>query len=94
MIKVSGLIQKMVNKSDPSLALFMIQKIYCMYHDIKNKEARNYAMVLTSMADDIQAQKNDRVEDFLYKAENNQPLLQIINIPYDINEIQPRSTQV
>ena len=57
MIKVPGLIHKMVNKINPSLALFMIQKIYCMYHDINNKEARNYAMVLTSMVDDIQANK-------------------------------------
>ena len=52
-------------------------------------------MLLTSMSDNIQANKqDDRVEDSQGKAKNNQPLLQNINTPSELNEIKPRSMQV
>ena len=37
MIKVSFLIHKMAEKSDPRLAWLMFQNIYLMYCEIKNK---------------------------------------------------------
>ena len=50
MIRVSGLIHKRENQSDPRLAWLMFQKIYLVYHDINNKEQSNSPMILTSMS--------------------------------------------
>ena len=52
-----------------------------MYCDINNKEARHYVMVITIISDNIQANKNIKIEDSRDKAENNQPLLQNTNTP-------------
>ena len=51
MIKVSRLSHKRAKKSDPRLAWFMFHKIYHMYSNIKNKEVRNAAMLITSMSE-------------------------------------------
>ena len=52
-------------------------------------------MLPTIMSDKIQFNKqNYKYEDSWGKAENNQPLLKIMNIPSDLKNIQPRSMQV
>ena len=95
MIKVSVFIHNREKQSDPRLAWLMYQNIYLMYSDIKNKKESNSSILLTSMVEHEQDKKqNEKVEDSQNKAENNQPLLQNINIPSDINDIQPRATQV
>ena len=73
----------------------MFQNTYIMYHYIKNKEESNYSMLIAIMEENEQGKKkNDKVEDSRDKIDKNQPLLQNMNIPYDLNEIQPRATQV
>ena len=54
-IKVLGLIHKRETQSDPRLAWFMVQNIYRMYHNINNKEERDYAMLITSMSEQEEA---------------------------------------
>ena len=52
-------------------------------------------MVLTSIPEHEEANKfNEELKDSRDKDDNNQPILQKIIIPYDLNYIQPRSTQV
>ena len=52
-------------------------------------------MLITSMSENIQANKqNKKVEQSRDKAEKNQPFLLNMNIPSDLNDIQPRSTKV
>ena len=73
----------------------MFQKIYINYCEIDNREENNYLMLLAIMSENIQAnQKNEKVEYSRYKVENNQPFLQNVNIPYDLNDIQQISMQV
>ena len=95
MIQISGLIHKMENKSDPILDWFMFHKIYYMYSDINNKEEQNTAMILTSMSEHEEANiVNEELEDSRDNDDNNQPILQENIIPSDLNDIQPRATQV
>ena len=64
----------------------IIQKMYLMYCEVKNKEASNSMMFLTILSDNIKAnKKNNTLEGYRNKDKNNQPLLKNINIPYDIN---------
>ena len=66
-----------------------------MYSDIKNKEERNDALLLTSMSEHEEANKfNEELEDSRDNDDNNQPILQKMIIPSDLNDIQPRATQV
>ena len=52
-------------------------------------------MVLTSVPEHKEANKvNKELKDLWYNDENNQPFLQKIIIPSDLNDIQPRDTQV
>ena len=57
MIKVADLITKWAKKSDPRLALMMLQSIYLMNGDINNKGETNDVMILISISEDIQANK-------------------------------------
>ena len=57
MIKVLGLSHNMTKKSDPKLAWLMPHNIYRMYSDIKNKEERNSAMILTSISENEESKK-------------------------------------
>ena len=51
-------------------------------------------MLITSTSENIQANRqNIKVEYSWDKSENNQPLLQKMNTPFDLNNIQPRSMQ-
>ena len=50
-IKVLVLIQKRAKKCDPRIAWEMLHKIHHMYSDIKNKEEKNTALLLTIMSD-------------------------------------------
>ena len=69
------------------LSWIMFQKIYCMYHDINNKEERNADMLLTSTPEHKQAKKvNEELKDSWHNAEN-QPFLKKINIPSDLTKI-------
>ena len=93
MIKFSGLIHKRENQSDPRIACFILHKTYHMYGDTKNKEQRNSAMLITSMSEHEEANKlNEELEDSRDNDDVNQPILQKIIIPSDINYIQPRAT--
>ena len=66
-----------------------------IYSDIKNKEERNYAIVLTSMSEHKESNKgNKELEYSRDNDEKNQLFLQNMIIPSDINDIQPRDTQV
>ena len=52
-------------------------------------------MIIESTSEHRQARKvNKELEDSRDNAENNQPFLQNMNIPFDLNDIQPRATQV
>ena len=63
--------------------------------DIKNKEEINTAILLTSILEHEEANKvKEELEDSRDKDDNNQPILQKMIIPSDINYIQPRDTQV
>ena len=53
MIKVSGLGHRRLNQRNLILAWLMFQKIYSIYRDINNKEARNSVINLTSMEGSI-----------------------------------------
>ena len=93
--KISGLIHKREKQSDPMTTGFMLHKTYHMYGDTKNKEQINSAMLITSMSEHKEANKlNEELEDSRDNDDVNQPILQKIIIPSDINDIQPRSTQV
>ena len=66
-----------------------------MCREIKNKDARNTAIIITKMSENKPARKqNDKVEYSWVKAKNNQPLIHNMNIPSDLNNIQPISTYV
>ena len=95
MIKVSGLGHRRKSKSDPRITWFMFHKIYCMYSDINNKEEINADMLLTSMSEHRDEYKvKEELKGSLDNDDNNQPILQKMIIPSDINDFQPRSTQV
>ena len=95
MIKVLGLIHNRANQSDPRLAWFMPQKIYLMYSDIKKKDERNASMLLTRMSEHKEPNKvKEELKDSRDNDDNNQLLLQKMIIPSDINDMQPRATQV
>ena len=52
-------------------------------------------MLITIMSEHEQSNKvNKKIKYSRYNYENNQPFLENINIPYDLNDIQPRATQV
>ena len=52
-------------------------------------------MLLTSMSVQEEANKvNEELEDSQDNGENNQPFLQKMIIPSDLNDIQPRANQV
>ena len=52
-------------------------------------------MILKNMKSNIQADKNNyKIKDLWDKAENNQPLQQIINTPSGLKEFQLRATRV
>ena len=70
----------------------MFQIFYIVYRDINKKEESNSAILLASMSEHGQSNKVN--EDSRYNVENNQPFLQKMNIPSDLNDIQPRATQV
>ena len=57
LIKVLGLRHNRAKQSDPTIAWFMFHKIYRMYSDIKNKEERNYAMLLTIISEQEESNK-------------------------------------
>ena len=59
MIEVSVLINKRLKKSDPRLAWMILQNMYLMNGDVNNKEERHYAMLLTSMSENVQANKQN-----------------------------------
>ena len=61
MIKVSGLRHKRANQRDTMMDWLIFQKVYLMYYDIKNKEARNYVIIITSMSNNIQANKEIKI---------------------------------
>ena len=95
MINVLVLIHKRENQSDPRLARFMFHKIYWMYSGIKNREENNTDMLLTSISEYKEAKKvNEELEESCDNYDNNQPILQENIIPSNINDIQPRATQV
>ena len=54
---MSGLIRKRLNKSDITLAFMMLQNVNLMNGDVNNKEENNYAMLLTNMSENVQANK-------------------------------------
>ena len=95
MINVLGLSHKREKQSDPRLSWFMFHKIYRMYSDIKNKEERNAPILLTSISKHKVSNKvNEELEDSCDNDDNNQPILQELIIPSDINGIQKIATQV
>ena len=52
-------------------------------------------MLLTSMSNHEQSIRvKKELDDSWYDAGNNQPFMQNMNIPYDLNDIQPRATQI
>ena len=52
-------------------------------------------MLLTRMSDHQKDKKvNKNIKESQDKTENNQPLLQNMNIPSKLNDIQPSATQV
>ena len=52
-------------------------------------------MLLTSMSNHEQSTKvNKELDDSWYNDENNKPFMKKMNIPSDLNDIQPRATQV
>ena len=85
----------MEKKSDTRLSWLMFHKIYWVYSDIKNKEEKNASMILTSMSEHEESKKvNEELEDSCGKDDKNWPIFQKIIVPSDINDIQPRATQV
>ena len=48
-------------------------------------------MILTSMPNNIQYKKNDKVEGLRGNSQKDQPLQQMTKIPYDLKKIQPRA---
>ena len=95
MIKVFGLTHKREKQSYPSISLFMFHMIYGMYNNVNKKEEIGTAMVLTSTTEHEEDNKvNKKIKDSRNNDENNQPLLQKMIIQFDLNEIQPRTTQV
>ena len=73
----------------------MFHKIYRMYSDIKNNEERNAAVLLTSMSEHEEANKvNKELEDSCDNDDNNQPILQKMFIPSNLNDNQLKPTQV
>ena len=91
--KISGLIHKREKQSDPMTTRFMLHKTYHMYGDTMNKEQRNSTMLITSMSEHEEAKKvNEELEDSRDNDDGNQPILQKMIIPSDLNYIQPRFT--
>ena len=94
MITFLGFIHNRAKKRDYRLVWFMFHNIYIMYSDIKNKEERNAAMLITSMSEHEEANKfNKEIKDSRDNDDNNQPILQKMITPSDLNDIQPRANQ-
>ena len=73
----------------------MFQNIYLMYHKINNEEESDSDMIITSMSENIEENKqNGKVEDSKGKVNNNKNLLQNMNMPSDLKKIQPIPTQI
>ena len=73
----------------------MFHKIFRMYSYIKRKEEINSAMLITSISEHEEYKKvKKELEYSRDKDDNNQPILQKMIIPSDLNDIQPRSTLV
>ena len=73
----------------------MFHNIYIKYSATKNKEEINADMLLTSMSKPEEAKKlNEELEDSRDNDDKNQPILQKNIIPSDLNDIQPRATQL
>ena len=95
MIKVLVLSHKRARENGPRLARFIFHKIYRMYSDINKKEEINAAMLLTRMSEHKEANKvNKYRKDSHDNDDNNQPILKKMTTPSDLNDIQPRTTQV
>ena len=73
----------------------MLQNMYLINGYVNNKEESNYAMLLTSMSENVQSNKqNYTFLVSLDNIDNNQLFLKNMNIPYNLIYIQPISTQV
>ena len=95
MIKNLVLRHKRSKQSNHRIAWLIFHKIYCMYIDINNKEEINAAMLLTSMSEHKESNKlNEETEDSCDNDDKNQPILKKMIVPPDINDIQPRATNV
>ena len=94
-VKVSGLIQRRSNQSDPKLAWEMFHNIYHMYIDIKNKEEINVALLLTRMSghEDINKVRKTTVNSH-ENHHNEYPFEVRTIVPPDLYQIQPISNQV
>ena len=66
----------------------MFHKIHHMYSDIKNKEEKNAALLLTSISDHKDINKVSKTT--VNSHENNHRTI----FPPDLHQIQPRATQV
>ena len=73
----------------------MFQKIATIYYNIKNKETNNSAILLKAWQTFTNIQK---IYTRKYYSQGNTedlpPLHEMMNIPYDLNEIQPRAIKV
>ena len=75
MIKLLGIRQNKAIQIKPIMAWLMFQIICLLYHNIKNKEEINTMMLLTSMSENIQVNKqNETFEDSKGKTEKFNPL--------------------
>ena len=88
MINVLGLRYKRVKQSDTRLDWFMFHKIQRMYSDIKNKEERNSAILLTSMSEQEENNRiNKELKDSKYNDEKTNLSYKKRIILSDINQI-------
>ena len=93
-MNVSGLIHKSAKQSDSRITSFVLQKMYLVYCSIKNKEEGNDNMLLKSMPYHKQAKKvNKKLKESEDKTKKS-TFPEKVNIPSDLNDIQPRATQL
>ena len=60
-----------------------------VYSDIKNKEDRNTSLLLTIMSEPEESNKvNEEIKDSHDNDDNNQPILQQMIAPSDLNDIE------
>ena len=82
-------------QSDLMLNWEMFHKIYHRYSDIKNKEGKNAALLLTSMSDHKYMNKFNKTTVNPYENNQNEFPFQVRKIvPTDLHHIQLRVTQV